>query len=79
MKVALLAVLGFILGAIGGGLLGIGAGMLWTEIAHTSNFEGQSGMLVFFGFMPVGALIGAFGGAIGLGMIGARRPAAPAG
>jgi hypothetical protein len=44
--------------------LGIGAGLAWVEIFKTSNFEGYSGMLVFFTFMPLGAAIGAIGGAL---------------
>ena len=75
MKVALLAILGLLLGAIAGGLVGIGAGMLWVEIAHTSNFEGGAGMLVFLGFMPMGVAVGALIGAVWLGSIGMRdRP-----
>ena len=64
MKVVLLALLGLILGALGGAALGIGAGLAWVEIFKTSNFEGYSGMLVFFTFMPAGAMIGALGGAL---------------
>jgi hypothetical protein len=52
MKIALLVLLGLFLGTLGGAALGIGAGMAWVEIFKTSNFEGYSGMLVFFGFMP---------------------------
>jgi hypothetical protein len=64
MKIALLALLGLALGALGGAALGIGAGLAWVEIFKTSNFEGYSGMLVFFTFMPLGAAIGAIGGAL---------------
>ncbi len=64
MKVVLLALLGLFLGAIGGAALGIGAGLAWVEVFKTSNFEGYSGMLVFFGFMPGGAIIGAIAGAL---------------
>jgi hypothetical protein len=35
----------------------------WVEIFKTSDFEGYSGMLVFFTFMPAGAMIGGLGGA----------------
>jgi hypothetical protein len=72
MKIALLAMLGFLLGLIGGAVLGIGAGMAWIEIFKTSSFEGYSGMLVFYSFMPVGALIGGIGGALFLGITAAR-------
>jgi hypothetical protein len=54
MKIALFAMLGLFLGAIGGAALGIGAGIAWVEIFKTSGFEGYSGMLVFFTFMPAG-------------------------
>jgi hypothetical protein len=64
MKIALLALLGLLLGALGGAALGIGAGLAWVEIFRTSNFEGYSGMLVFFTFMPLGAAIGGLSGAL---------------
>lgn len=72
MKIALLVLLGLVLGALGGAALGIGAGLAWTEIFQTSNFEGYSGMLVFFGFMPTGAAIGGLGGALLFGVIAVR-------
>ena len=72
MKIALLALLGLVLGALGGAALGIGAGLAWTEIFKTSNFEGYSGMLVFFTFMPLGAAIGGLGGALLFGVIAIR-------
>ena len=64
MKIALLALLGLALGALGGAALGVGAGLAWVEIFKTSSFEGYSGMLVFFTFMPLGAAIGGLGGAL---------------
>jgi len=72
MKIALLSLLGLILGALGGAALGIAAGVAWVEIFNTTNFEGYSGMLVFFSFMPLGALIGAVAGAIMFGVMVAR-------
>ena len=75
MKIALLVVLGLILGALGGAALGIGAGLAWVEIFKTTNFEGYSGMLVFFTFMPAGALIGAVGGALLFGLLAVRDAA----
>jgi hypothetical protein len=42
-----------LLGALGGAALGIGAGLAWIEIFKTTSFEGYSGMLVFFTFMPL--------------------------
>lgn len=62
MKIALLVLLGLVLGALGGAALGIGAGLAWVEFFKTSSFEGYSGMLVFFTFMPLGAAIGGLGG-----------------
>ncbi|WJR79638.1 hypothetical protein [Bradyrhizobium sp. NP1] len=75
MKIALLVVLGLVLGALGGAALGIGAGLAWVEIFKTSSFEGYSGMLVFFTFMPVGAVIGGLGGAILFGLLAFRDSA----
>ncbi len=72
MKIVLLALLGLFLGAIGGAVLGIGAGLAWVEIFKTTDFEGYSGMLVFFGFMPGGAMIGAIGGALLFAMLAVR-------
>ena len=72
MKIALLVVLGLFLGALGGAALGVGVGLAWVELFKTSNFEGYSGMLVFFGFMPAGAMLGALAGAITFGVLAAR-------
>jgi hypothetical protein len=72
MKIALLVLLGLILGALGGAALGVGAGIAWVEWFKTSGFEGYSGILVFFTFMPIGAAIGALSGAILFGVIAAR-------
>ena len=72
MKIALLALLGLLLGALGGAALGIGAGLAWVAIFKTSGFEGYSGMLVFFTFMPLGAMIGGLGGALPFGAMAMR-------
>ena len=72
MKVVLFAVLGLVFGALGGAALGIGAGLAWVEIFKTTSFEGYSGMLVFFTFMPAGAMIGALGGALVFGLLAFR-------
>ena len=72
MRIALLALLGLVLGTLGGAALGVGAGIAWVEIFNTSNFEGYSGMLVFFTFMPVGAIVGGLGGALLFGVIAVR-------
>jgi len=72
MKIVLLALLGLILGAIGGAALGIGVGLAWVEMFKTTDFEGYSGMLVFLGFMPGGAVLGAIGGALLFAMMALR-------
>ena len=72
MKIALLAVLGLILGALGGAALGVGLGLAWVEIFKTTDFEGYSGMLVFFTFMPLGAVAGGLGGAFLFGLLAFR-------
>lgn len=72
MKVALLILLGLVLGLLGGGALGIGAGVAWVELFKTTNFEGYSAMLVFFTFMPIGALLGAVAGAILFGIVASQ-------
>jgi hypothetical protein len=86
MKIALLVLLGLFLGALGGAALGVGAGLAWVEIVKTSNFEGYSGMLVFFTFMPLGAIFGALAGAVTFGVLAWRdaeiaieRPPRPSG
>jgi hypothetical protein len=50
---------GLIAGAILGAAIGVGAGLAWVKLTKTSSFEGYSGMLVFYSFMPVGAIFGA--------------------
>jgi hypothetical protein len=72
MKIALLVILGLMLGALGGAAVGVGAGLAWVEIFDTTGFEGYSGMLVFFTFMPLGAAIGGLGGALLFGVIAIR-------
>ncbi|MGA7804354.1 hypothetical protein [Bradyrhizobium sp.] len=72
MKIVLLAVLGLILGALGGAAVGVGVGLAWVEIFKTSDFEGYGGMLVFFTFMPLGAMIGGLGGAFVFGVLALR-------
>ncbi len=77
MKIVMLELIGFTLGAITGGVIGVGLGFAWTNVFHTSSFEGYSGMLVFFSFMPIGIILGGFAGAIGLGIMAARDRATP--
>jgi hypothetical protein len=72
MKIVLLGLVGAFLGAIAGGVIGVGSGLIWTSVFHTSGFEGYSGMLVFESFMPIGILLGALLGAAGLGYLASR-------
>lgn len=72
MTILLLALLGLVLGALGGAVLGITAGLACVEISEISNFEGYSGMLMFFTFMPLGAAIGGLGGALTSGLLAFR-------
>ena len=72
MQVAFLGCLGVVLGAVVGGAIGVGLGLVWTSVFHTSDFEGYSGMLVFFTFMPIGAIVGALFGGVGLGLVGSK-------
>jgi len=69
MKVVLVGLIGLILGAIVGAIAGVVLGLIWTDVFHTSSFEGYSGMLVFYSFMPMGAILGALMGAAGLGYL----------
>jgi len=72
MKIALLVLLGLVIGALGGAALGVGAGMAWVLIFRTTGFEDYNGMLVFFTFMPLGAAIGGLGGAFLFGVVAIR-------
>jgi hypothetical protein len=69
MKIAMLALLGSVFGALGGAAIGIVVGIAWIEIVKTASSEA---MLVFFTFMPIGAIVGAVGGAILFGVIATR-------
>jgi hypothetical protein len=74
MKVALLAVLGLILGALGGAALGIGLGIAWSEFFKSVSTQDSAaaGALVFLAFMPLGAIVGAIGGAVLFAVIALR-------
>jgi len=48
--------LGCFWGGLFGAAIGVGVGMACVKIFNVSDFEGGSGMLVFFTFMPLGAL-----------------------
>ena len=68
---------GFSSGAIVGGVLGVVCGLIWTKVFHTTDFEGYSGMLVFFTFMPIGILVGGSLGAAGLAYVASRDATPP--
>ncbi|MGA2567471.1 MAG: hypothetical protein ABSF41_11665 [Pseudolabrys sp.] len=63
------------MGLIAGGALGVGIGSICVEVFQVSKFEGGAGMMVFFTFMPVGAILGGITGAYLLGRLAARKPA----
>jgi hypothetical protein len=73
MQIAFLALIGLIFGSMLGAALGFGLGMAYVAIFKVSGFEGYSGSLVFLTFMPLGAIAGGIGGAILLGMVGAKK------
>ena len=73
MQGCLLALVGLFLGAMFGAILGVGLGFAYTKIFNVSDFEGYSGMLVFFTFMPLGAAAGGIGGAVLMGVVGAKK------
>jgi hypothetical protein len=72
MKTVVLAAFGTIAGLILGAAVGILAGIAWINLASTSDFEGQSAMLVFFTFAPIGSVLGGLTGAIWAGFVAAR-------
>jgi hypothetical protein len=47
-----------IVGAIVGAALGYLAGIAFVMLMNVSSIEGESGMMVFYEFMPLGALLG---------------------
>ncbi len=73
MQIGCLVAVGLFLGAIFGAAIGVGLGFAWTKFFGTTDREGYSGMLVFFTFMPLGALVGGVGGAALLAWLGARE------
>lgn len=68
------ALLGGVLGAALGGVAGVLLGLAFVELAQVSDFEGRSGYLVGFLFMPAGIVVGAVAGAILLRRRGGRQP-----
>lgn len=66
-----LAFLGFLLGALTGGVLGLGSGLAYVTVAATSSFEGYSGYVVVL-WVLAGIALGMFVGIF----VGLRRAAA---
>jgi hypothetical protein len=73
MKVVMLVLVGLFIGALVGGVVGVICGFVWINVFNTTSFEGYSGMLVFFTFMPIGMMLGGIGGAIGVGLLAGRK------
>jgi len=73
MQVGCLAIIGLFLGALFGAAIGVGVGLACVKIFNVSDREGYSGMLLFFTFMPLGAIVGGLGGALGLALLVARQ------
>ncbi len=71
----MLGFLGLILGLIAGGAIGVGIGSICVEVFQISKFEGGAGMMVFFTFMPISAILGGLTGAYLLGRVAARSQA----
>ena len=72
MKAVGLGCMGFFFGGILGGVLGVICGFVYVRVFHVSSFEGYDGMLVFYSFMPLGALIGGSLGTAGLAYLASR-------
>jgi hypothetical protein len=64
VRAAALGLIGLFSGAVAGAVTGVAAGIVWTSVFQTSSFEGYSGMLVFYSFMPIGAILGGLTGAV---------------
>lgn len=72
MRIVMFTVFGAIAGLIAGAASGVLTGIAWVNIFQTTDFEGYSGMLVFFTFAPAGAVIGGLIGAIWAGLAASR-------
>ena len=64
MRRTLRALLGVLIGLLVGGGVGVLLGLAWITLGEVSAFEGMSGYVVGFIFLPLGALMGAIGGAV---------------
>lgn len=74
-KVIALGLLGVIAGMVAGGLIGLGGGLAWTTLSHTSSFEGYSGFVAAY-WMLAGIILGGLAGLI-LGVRLAVRASRP--
>jgi hypothetical protein len=68
------ALVGVVPGLVIGGVIGLLAGVASVEFGNVSAFEGLSGYVVGFVFVPPGALIGAIAGGAVLGSCGVSPP-----
>jgi hypothetical protein len=66
VRAAVIGLIGLVSGAIAGAVMAVIAGIVWTSVFETPSFEGYSGMLVFYSFMPIGAILGGLTGAMAL-------------
>ena len=64
-------------GALLGAALGLGIGLAWVNLVETSGVQGYTSMLVFFGFAPIGSLIGCVAGGCTVGIRLLRHQQAP--
>lgn len=60
-KALLLGLLGTAGGMIAGGAVGLGGGLAWTSLTHTSGFEGYSGFVVAY-WILAGVILGGCAG-----------------
>lgn len=58
-----LGLVGLVLGAIAGGVLGLVGGLAWTSLAGTSGFEGYAGFVVVY-WMLAGTFLGLIAGLV---------------
>lgn len=72
VRVLMIGFLGLIAGLVVGAAFGLLIGIAWIQVFQTSDFEGYSATLVFFGFAPAGAIIGAIIGAVWGGVAASR-------
>jgi hypothetical protein len=66
-------ILGAVVGAVAGGVIGLGGGLLWTTLAGTSGFEGYAGVVTAM-WMLAGIIAGLIAGAVFGARKGLRSP-----